>query len=161
MIEELRNAVIQKQNDIISLLTLDYDFEKLKQEKRDYSYYLNKFKQQGNFTTMQEIIFLLGKLEGTLDCADNLAEVYEQNNYLIKQKKVTTKYFEPVLEILENNEGISHGQLAQKLGINPNQLSNVMRKIVASGAVQKESVGKSSYYFLTDSAKYFLKTMRE
>ena len=54
-----------------------------------------------------------------------------------------------IIMTINQNEGIRHGVLANKVGIEKSTLSGIMDKLVDKGAVRFSRPGKFKYYFLT------------
>ena len=61
-----------------------------------------------------------------------------------------------IIMTINENEGIRHGVLADKVGIEKSTLSGIMDKLVEKGAVRFSRPGKFKYYFLTSfGLKYY------
>ena len=58
---------------------------------------------------------------------------------------------------LYNHENVQHGDLCDKVGIAPSQLNRVMKDLVEIDCVKRYSVGKYSYYSLSDKGKKYVK----
>lgn len=72
----------------------------------------------------------------------NLSKVY--SNY---------KYLYPTLEIMSKSGPLSQGQIAAKLGINSNSLSNFFRRTNRFELWSKEILGRKNYYSITAKGK--------
>lgn len=104
--------------------------------------------------------FILGRYAGYLDL------LYEQLSSKVKEKAFIDginccsvseiPHVNDIISTLYHEEGIRHGRLAEKVGIEKSTLTGIMDRLVARKVVKFSRPGKYKYYYLTDiGIKYF------
>lgn len=83
-------------------------------------------------------------------------QIYEEAKALRK-----SKYFYPILELLEENGELSQKAIAQRLGISTNTLSNFLRRTKEYGLWDYVCYGKYHYYHLTNIGKAYLQVAQQ
>lgn len=108
------------------------------------------------------ILFLVGTLAGTVECADR--SIYEQDHterLTDKIKKMeATKHLSETVLVLETHGIMTHAELCKALGMNASTLTEAMKKILQTGAVKASAYGKYKLYNLTETGRLFGKTIR-
>lgn len=118
-----------------------------------------------SFWTDKELIdenphFILGRYAGYLDL------LYERLSSYVKKKAFVDElnccpiseipHVNDIISTLYYEEGIRHGHLAEKVGIEKSTLTGIMDRLVDRKVIKFSRPGKYKYYYLTDiGVKYF------
>lgn len=118
-----------------------------------FSYLVKKEIAQKN------IHFIFGRYIGFIDALyEHLSKEHKEK--LLKESFNSCEISEiphvnDIIVTLHNEDGIRHGQLAHRVGIEKSTLSGIMDKLVKSGAVRYTRPGKYKYYYLSDLGKNY------
>lgn len=98
-------------------------------------------------------LFNLGTLAGALESFTRV--IRDRNREQMAESKmqeyiISIKHLEKVITVLGMHGIISHRDLSEELGLNPSTLTEAMKKILDTGAVQVGISGKYKMYSLTD-----------
>ena len=107
--------------------------------------------------------YQIGSLEGiveTYSCLfqeekKQLAIDSEISSIIPRPGNVTKNVFSKLHELLLANQWITHGELAQAVGTTDTSLTNIMKKLVLSRAVESVKNGKYTNYRLTDAGRRY------
>lgn len=101
------------------------------------------------------IPYQLGKLDGYTDIFERLFRA-EESMRAVKQSLVKqTPKTRQILLCLYRNGGMRHGELAAAVGSSYSSLTNMMKKVLLSGAVESTRSGKNTYYYLTEVGRQY------
>lgn len=150
-------SVIQERTSVLISLFHDSSFELLEKE-------IEREKAQLSFWVKKELVersvhFLFGRYIGIIDAIDQqLAAEYTQkslinsiNSYDISE----IPHINDIIATVWQDEGIRHGKLAEKVGIEKSTLTGIMDKLVEKKVVCFSRPGKYKYYYLTDFGKKY------
>lgn len=70
-------------------------------------------------------------------------------------------HFEDILFTIREQEGIRHGELAERVGIEKSTLTSIMERVIRSGTVIFSRPGKFKYYYLTEVGKRYCETHQQ
>ena len=107
-------------------------------------------------------ILRLGALMGTVESFERI--LYEQNQTLWAKTRFTkepVKHLPEIVQALETHGPMSHTEISDYLGMKPSTLSEAMKKILNTGAVQVGAIGKYKMYSLSDSGLRYGKELRK
>lgn len=107
--------------------------------------------------------YYVGMLYGIVQVYSELSQEEKEQETLDEQIKkiiprpgaVTKKIFDKLIDIDRYNGWISHGKLAKDLETSKSSLSNIMKRLVASGAVESEKNGRFTNYRITSMGKRY------
>lgn len=101
--------------------------------------------------------YQLGKVDGYTELFEQLFRTEEQKrsaaNILAQQSPKAQK----VLQCLYREGSMRHGDLAAAVDSSYSSLTNIMKKVLLSGAVESARSGKNTYYRLTDVGRQYCK----
>ncbi len=105
---------------------------------------------------LSNIIFELGALTELLTLSEKLHEAKKISRAASRPQ---TAYKDQIVEILYQSGPLMHKSLAEKLGITPNNLSNVIRrlKVEETPLIEETAVGKYKYYTLNSTGRQYIK----
>ncbi|XMB72253.1 hypothetical protein RJI07_09125 [Mycoplasmatota bacterium WC30] len=66
-----------------------------------------------------------------------------------------TKYSFTITSILNQEDHLNHSDLAERLRMKKNQLSNIIKIVSAYKLVTSQKIGRKKYYFITSSGEGF------
>ena len=99
--------------------------------------------------------FILGRYVGYLDL------LYKQLSYKAREKAFIDEincysvseipHVNDIISTLYHEEGIRHGRLAEKVGIEKSTLTGIMDRLVNNKVVKFSRPGKYKYYYLTSN----------
>ena len=125
---------------------------KLKKAFQEYLY------AKGTVSEIEySISFALGKIEGIINTYSVLLQEEEGKNAIIKETAANSEKARQILRALYNvgNNGIRHGELADMVGTSDSSLTNIMKRMLRSGAVEAARTGKNTFYKLSSTGKHF------
>ena len=104
--------------------------------------------------------FILGRYAGYLDLLyEQLSSEFEKKAFINEINCCSVSeipHVNDIISTLYHEEGIRHGRLAEKVGIEKSTLSGIMDRLVSRKVVKFSRPGKYKYYYLTDiGIKYF------
>lgn len=93
--------------------------------------------------------FLLGYCHAIHQLIDSfeLETSYQENN-MLKEAIFKHKHITPILKILDNEIELSHNELAEKIDVSAQSLSNLMNEIKKYQLFNETKIGKNKYYSL-------------
>lgn len=97
----------------------------------------------------------LGKMDGYSELFEQLFRTEEQKRAITKSLTQQSPKARQILQCLYQNSGMRHGELAAAVGSSCSGLTNIMKKILLSGAVESVRSGKNTYYHLTDVGQQY------
>lgn len=152
-VQEIREKLFLSWNDsqngaVEDLLALS--FQRLKRAKRD------------NPDWKVSIAYQVGMLEGVVSAYEELYREKKEREAIDQYVKQTLHNSGPVtkkvfakLVSLDAEEWIGHKELALDVGTSESSLSNIMKRLVISRAVETERIGKRTNYRVTSAGKRF------
>ena len=107
--------------------------------------------------------YQLGKLEGLVQAYSSLYQEEKRQNtidheitaIIPRPGGVTRKILYVLYDLLSSDQWITHGALARKVETTETSLTNIMKKLVLSHAVESEKSGKYTNYRLTEAGKRY------
>lgn len=109
-------------------------------------------------------ILRLGSLLGTVESFERILYEQEQDQWAqarFQKETLSVKHLPEIVRALETHGAMYHSELSKYLGINPPTLTEAMKKIVETGAVQVSTAGKYKIYTLTDSGLRYGRELRK
>lgn len=104
----------------------------------------------------------LGALLGAVESFERI--LFEQNQNLWAEARFTkepVKHLPEIVQALETHGPMSHTDLGNYLGIKPPTLTEAMKKVLNTGAIQVSMIGKYKVYTLSDSGLRYGKELRK
>lgn len=104
----------------------------------------------------------LGTLLGTVESLEKAQ--YEQNQRAWIHARFSmypVKHLPEIIHALETHGSMSHSELSAYLNMNPPTLSEAMKKILPTGALQSSTIGKYKIYSLSDAGIRYGKELRK
>ncbi len=131
----------------------------LDDEKNILAYYVKKSYVEKN------IHFIFGRYVGLLDAL--YEQLIEQSSQQLLEKEIEDydiskiPHVNDIIVEIQKNEGIRHGKLAEKVGIEKSTLTGIMDKLVKREVIKFSRPGKYKYYYLSElGKKYFEKNKK-
>ena len=109
-------------------------------------------------------VLRLGSLLGTVESFDRVLFEQAQDQWAqarFQKEAYQVKHLPEVVRALETHGSMFHAELSEYLHINPPTLTEAMKKVLATGAVQASTVGKYKVYALTDSGLRYGREFRK
>lgn len=108
--------------------------------------------------------FRIGSLMGTVESFERI--IYEQGQTQWAQARLQkeayqVKHLPEIVQALETHGVMTHAELSKCLGIKLSTLSEAMKKVLETGAVQASISGKYKIYTLTDSGLRYGRELRK
>ena len=103
----------------------------------------------------------LGSLLGVVESLEKIQ--FEQNQDMwahARFSKEPVKHLPEIVRALETHGSMSHAELSKYLSMNPSTLSEAMKKVLNTGAVQSSTIGKYKIYSLSDAGMRYGKELR-
>lgn len=122
--------------------------------------YIRRFIQE--LDESRYAILRLGALMGTVESFERI--LYEQNQTLWAKARFTkepVKHLPEIVQALETHGPMSHTEISDYLGMKPSTLSEAMKKVLNTGAVQAGAIGKYKMYSLSDAGLRYGKELRK
>lgn len=128
--------------------------DEIEKKKAGYSFLVKKELVKKN------VHFLFGRYIGFVDSLyEQLFKAYKEKAFRDSLESLDISdipHVNDIIVTIRQEEGIRHGNLAEKVGIEKSTLSGIMEKLVAKGAVRFSRPGKYKYYYLTELGnKYY------
>lgn len=99
--------------------------------------------------------YQLGRLDGYTEFLEQLLRAEKRMNMIKEDLVRHSPKARQVLMCLDQNGDMRHGELAAAIGSSYSSLTNIMKKVLLSGAVESTRSGKNTYYHLTDSGRQY------
>lgn len=119
----------------------------------------------GTGDTKAELSYYLGTLNGYIEIFWELFREEEQDSRVIALSAAQSAKTDQILLCLytkNGGQGMRHGELADSIGVSYSALTNTMKRILHSGAVEAARSGKNTYYTLTKAGRrYCAKKQKE
>lgn len=143
---------------LLSKCDLEELEKELEIEKARCAYYIKKEYYE------QNIDFIFGKYVGELESiCDRLNEKFEEaaiNDAIYKNDVAEIPHVNDIISTIYHDEGIRHGVLAEKVGIDRSTLTGIMDKLVKKQIVIFSRPGKFKYYYLSKAGKKYYATKK-
>lgn len=128
--------------------------DEIEHKKAKFSFLVKKELAQ------KDVHFLFGRYIGFIDALyEQLPKVYKEKIFRDSLESCDISdipHVNDIIVTIRQDEGIRHGKLAEKVGIEKSTLSGIMDKLVEKRAVRFSRPGKYKYYFLTELGdKYY------
>ena len=102
----------------------------------------------------KSVDFAFGRYIGYVDALyEQLAKAHKEKSFsdtLEAYDISDIPHVNDIIVTIRKDEGIRHGNLADKVGIEKSTLSGIMDKLVERGAIRFSRPGKFKYYYLTE-----------
>lgn len=123
--------------------------------------------KDGNPKLLFSTAYHVGRRDGFLDAMERL--YFREENLRIAQETIAQldedapqeltirpgKQVIQILECLDRQGEMRHGDLAEVVDSSPGSLSNLMRKIFQTGLIRSRCTGRGTYYEVTDLGRHF------
>lgn len=111
----------------------------------------------------QEIPYQLGRLAGYIRAFEQLYRAEGEQQNIVETLAQSSGKTRQILNCLyqEREHGMRHSILAEAIGSPPSSLSNLMKRILLSGAVEASRSGKNTYYRLTSAGERYCTQTQE
>ena len=97
------------------------------------------------------IQYQIGRLDGWTEAFERLYRAEESVSKAAGALSGLSAKAKMILECLyKNREGMRHGELAAAIGSSDSSLTNIMKRVLLSGAVESVRSGKNTMYYLTE-----------
>lgn len=96
--------------------------------------------------------YLLGKLDGYTELFERL---YREEQRVCAVAEDLTPKARQILLYLYEHDGTRHGDLAAAVGSSYSSLTNIMKKVLLSGAVEAVRSGRNTCYHLTEAGRQY------
>lgn len=120
----------------------------LKQTIQDVEYTKNRHVEY-NFS----ISYAVGVLDGWTELMEKLYRTEESMKKAIQELSGQGSKARMVLECLYEHDGMRHGELATAIGSSESSLSNIMKRMLFSRAVESVRSGRNTFYYLSEIGK--------
>ncbi len=110
----------------------------------------------GERSEREKCIYLLGCVYGTMQVFRALLEREIKEAAIIAVNAAQSEKTDDILYVLytENNgQGMRHGELAKALDMSESSLTNIMKRVLQSGAVESSRAGKNTFYILSKAGR--------
>lgn len=135
--------------DAIINNTIEKTWKVLKSETKKFEA-LTNYLEIYNSTEKQKVYYF-AVMKTVIEINGLLNEKTTEQNYY--KKYTNYKYIYPILQQLSITNTLSHGRLAECIGISKNSLSNFFRRTNEFGLWKAEQHGKKHYYTITAKGK--------
>lgn len=108
-------------------------------------------------------VLRLGSLLGTVESFERILFEHREDQWAqarFQKEAVQIKHFPEVIRALETHGAMFHAELGEYLGLNPSTLTEAMKKVLDTGAVQASTSGKYKIYTLTDAGLRYGRELR-
>lgn len=166
LVEEENQELVTYAEQMKAKLLADWIGSKTESLRKELRYesalltYIKRFIQE--LDESRYAILRLGALMGTVESFERI--LYEQNQTLWAEARFTkepVKHLPEIVQALETHGPMSHTEISDYLGIKPSTLSEAMKKVLNTGAVQVGAIGKYKMYSLSDSGLRYGKELRK
>jgi DNA-binding MarR family transcriptional regulator len=161
--QELINYAHEAKQEVF-LKWLDGTSEELQQYLRYQSALLDEVPNLLRPEKSSFAFLLLGSLMGTVESFERAHYETQQSQWTwdrLQEEGTSIKHLSQVVQMLEVNGAMTHKELSSSLKMNPPTLSEAMKKILETGAVQVSSSGKYKIYTLTDAGLRYGRDLRK
>ncbi len=144
----------------------------LEQTHTAFENFLRIFKQKyarakrvlGTLSSRETCIFYVGVLFATQRILEALYLAELQQSDLVSTFAKQSPRSEEILLCLyrrNNGSGMRHGELAEALGLSDSALTNAMKRVLQSGAVEASRYGKNTFYTLSKAGQRYCAERRK
>jgi DNA-binding MarR family transcriptional regulator len=156
---ETIKKIIEDELASIELLIRQSELEVIKSEldiqKNIWFQIIKQEKRKNSFE------FLIGRCLGILEFLEkyifNLEEKEKSRKLLQETNIENVPHINDIILHIAKNDGIRHGKLAEKVGIEKNTLTGIMDKLYRYDIVAFSRVGKYKHYYLTENGYNYYK----
>lgn len=160
--EDLKNYLDRLHREMtydLTRLCLSYQEEEVEKELLRFRY----VKKSLAGMIRDALSYQIGVLDGIVSAISLVAK------FMFRDKAFQTKLeglyrcenVQKILWYLKKNPYSQHKEIAEKLGIRPNYLSELMRKLEKANAVLQYRTGRNTFYELTLEGQSFMKQKKE
>lgn len=152
------NEVVSERIEAIRQYALEQRNKELEEAIRQSAFWTQAYRSCMD-TKEENIAYCMGLLNGVTAAArQRRREEKEAEEYAVSHPD--TKYYKLIFQELSKVDYIQHKDLAEKLSIKPNQLTNIMKKIAGDGQhmIISTNTGKFKYYFLSETGKKYYRS---
>ena len=154
---------IQERSEKLEQLFQERNLEQLERdleyEKNIFAYFVKRECVEKNMH------FIFGRYIGLLDAL--YEQLIEQSSEQLLEKEIDDydisqiPHVNDIIVTIQKNEGIRHGNLAEKVGIEKSTLTGIMERLVDKEVVKFSRPGKYKYYYLSElGRKYYEKNKK-
>lgn len=107
---------------------------------------------------MESCLYALGMLRGMIDLFQSLLKREMEDQRILFVCASQSRHTDQILQQLHTHhggQGMRHGELAKEIGISESSLTNIMKRILSSGAVESTRSGKNTFYSLTRAGRNY------
>lgn len=161
--QDLMNYAHEAQQEVF-LKWLDGTKEELQQYLRYQSALLDEVSDLLRPNKSSLAFLQLGSLMGTVESFERVHYETQQSQWArdrLQEEGASIKHLSQVVQILEVNGAMTHKELSSALKMNPPTLTEAMKKILETGAVQVSNSGKYKIYTLTDAGLRYGRDLRK
>lgn len=112
----------------------------------------------GSLSDREQVVYFLGKFDGLKDAFQDLLAAEDEEQRIVSLACAQSARTDQILMVLyttNNGQGMRHRELADHIHISYSSLSNIMKRILQSGAVTAERSGKNTFYTLTTAGQRY------
>lgn len=99
--------------------------------------------------------YVLGKLDGYTELFERLYREEQRVYTVTEELAAQTPKARQILLRLYEHDGLRHGDLAAAVGSSYSSLTNIMKKVLLSGAVEAVRSGRNTCYHLTEAGRQY------
>lgn len=169
--ELLKNMQFQDLLDYAEERQQDIFAEWLERDEEDFRgilrYEYALLDETADFLHMDEpryAVLRLGSLLGTVESFERMFFERREDQWAqarFQKEAMQVKHLPEVVRALETHGAMFHAELGEHLGLNPSTLTEAMKKVLDTGAVQASSSGKYKIYTLTDAGLRYGRELRK
>lgn len=146
---------------IISRTLSKPESEELNRTLKYGSIVVNEFKEtMVDSDSVKKMIFEMGRLSGIMQLSSQINRDANKKRRLDKSSLSYSgiRRFDEIVALLAKYQMLSHGDLCEKLQMNPPTLSERMKTILNTQMVECRRVGKFKMYSLSSDGRYYART---
>ena len=156
---ETIKRTIEDELNVIELLIRQSEMEVIKNElniqKNIWFQTIKRERRRNSFE------FLIGRCSGLLEALEkyifNTEEKAKSKKLLLDTNVENIPHINDIILHIAKNEGIRHGKLAEKVGIEKNTLTGIMDKLYKYDIITFSRPGKYKFYYLTENGYNYYK----
>lgn len=160
--QELLDYVEDKQQDIFTEW-LEKDEETFRTTLRYEYALLDETADYLHTDQPRYAVLRLGCLLGTIESFERVLFEHREDQWAqakFQKETIQVKHLPEVIRALETHGAMFHAELGEYLGLNPPTLTEAMKKVLDTGAVQASHSGKYKIYTLTDAGLRYGRELR-